>query len=198
MPVKQTLPADTIDAIKQSIVRGDSLLNQGVPINLDENIANSTNCYAYSIGIMYNFLTKTRGFYNPGFTEYDCFKPEDTPEDLMTRVKHDLDNLGIKYREIMPDEKTKLNENEYLVKLFMADPNVKIPRGDFHFIRQDRKSGKWFHKLGWVRQPDIIQSDPGFQDDSIPGDEPDTFTTHCEDGFSYVYYEVGYLAIEEP
>lgn len=197
MPVKETLPVETIEEIRHSIVRGDSLLSGGVPINLDETTVNSTNCYAYSMGIMYNFFTKRRAFYNPGFTEYDSFKPDDTPEMLMNRVKHDLDNIGIKYREIEKNEKTVLKENEYVVKVFMADPNEKIPRGDFHFIRQDKKTGKWFHKLGWERQPDIIQSDPEYHDDSIPGSEPDTFTSHYKDGFSFIYYSVGYLAIEE-
>lgn len=197
MTTKQTIGTDTLMDIRDSIVRSNSLLSEGVPISLDETTVNAINCYAYSMGIMYNFFTVLRGFYNPGFTENDSFKPDDTPEILMNRIKHDLDNIGIKYREVIDEEKDELEENEYLVKIFMADPNEEIPKGDFHFIRQDRKTGKWFHKFGWKKQPEVIQSDPGYDDDSIPGDEPGEITIHCKNNFSYTFYEVGYLAIEE-
>lgn len=199
MPIKETLPEETISAIKDSIIRSDCLLKGGVPVTLDETTVVSTNCYAYSIGIMYNFMTKIRGFYNPGFTERDKYMPDDTPEDLMEKVHHDLENLGIKFREINLGEKAKLRKNEYLVKVYMADPNEKIPNGDFHFIRKDKDSGMWFHKLGWQRQPDIVKPDPGYEEGCCaPGVAPDTFTSICDDGFSFVYYSVGYIAIEEP
>lgn len=199
MPIRETLPEGTISAIKESIIRSDCLLKGGVPKNLDETTVTSTNCYAYSIGIMYNFLTKMRGFYNPGFTERDRYKPDDGPEDLLEKVHHDLENLGIKFREIQLGKEIQLKENEYLVKIYMADPNEKIPNGDFHFIRQDKASGMWFHKMGWERQPDIVQADPGYEDESCaPGIEPDTFTVNCPGGFTYKYNSVGYIAITEP
>lgn len=198
MPTKQTISTDTMRDIRNSIVRSSSLLKEGVPISLDEKTVNSTNCYAYAMGIMYNILTKPRGFYNPGFTENESFKLIDTPEILINRVKHDLDNIGIKYREVISEKKGELKENEYLVKIFMADPNEEIPRGDFHFVRQDRKTGKWFHKLGWDRQPEITQSAPECDDDYILGSEPEDITICCNNNFSYTYYEAGYLAIEEP
>lgn len=199
MPNKETLPTNTIEAIKSSIVRSDTLLDNGVPITLDETTVKSTNCYAYSMGIMYNFLTKTRGFYSPGFTERDNYKKEDPPEVLLSKIQRDLKNLGINYREIPVIADANLKDNEYLVKIYMADPNEKIPNGDFHFVRQDKESGMWFHKMGWERQPDIIHSDPGYEDenDSAPGTEPGYFISRYNDGFSYTYYPIGYLAIEE-
>lgn len=198
MPIKETLSEETIDSIKESIVRSDNLLKGGVPIHLDETTVTATNCYAYSIGIMYNFLTKMRGFYNPGFTEHNRYMPEDTPEVLMQKVERDLENLSIRFREIKLGEKPELKENEYLVKVFMADPNEKIPNGDFHFVRQDRNTGRWFHKLGWNLQPAIIRSDPEYDDGTTcEGEEPDNFISHCKDGFTFKYYSVGYLAIEE-
>ncbi len=198
MPIKENLPLETISAIKESIIRSDCLLKGGVPKCLDETTVVSTNCYAYSIGIMYNFMTKMRGFYNPGFTERDRYRAGDTPEDLLEKVRHDLENLGIKFREIQLKEEVNLKSNEYLVKVYMADPNIKIPDGDFHFIRQDKASGMWFHKLGWERQPDIVQADPGYEKESCaPGVAPDYFTSICSDGFSFKYKSVGYIAIEE-
>lgn len=198
MSMKETLPEATIDSIKDSIVRTSDLLKGGVPINLDETTVTSTNCYAYSIGIMYNFLTKMRGFYNPGFTEHNRYMPEDTPEILMQKVERDLENLSVRFREIKLGEKIELKENEYLVKVFMADPNEKIPNGDFHFVRQDRNTGKWFHKMGWELQPAIIRSDPEYDDGTTcEGEEPDNFISHWKDGFTFKYYSVGYLAIEE-
>ncbi len=197
MPNKETLSTDTIDAIKSSIVRGSSLLNNGVPITLDEITVKSTNCYAYSMGIMYNFFTKARGFYCPGFTEHNNYQKEDSPEVLLSKIQSDLKNLGINYREVSTVEDANLKSNEYLVKVYLADPNIKIPNGDFHFVRQDKESGMWFHKLGWERQPDIIRSDPGYDDDNIPGEEPGYLISNYNDGFSYTYYPIGYLAIEE-
>lgn len=197
MPIKETVSHEEIERIKNSIVRSENLLKGGVPIQLDESTVTETNCYAYSMGIMYNSFTKIKGYYNPGFTEYERLSGDETSEILMEKIRTDLNHLGIQFREIGLEKKIELEGNEYLVKVFKADINEKLPRGDFHFIRQDRESKKWFHKMGWQRQPDIIQSDPGFDDESIPGVEPDTFTINCDNGFTYMYYSVGYLAIKE-
>lgn len=198
MPNKETLNTDILDAIRNSIVRGKDLLNEGFPISLDEITVKQTNCYAYSLGIMFNCFTKIRGFYSPGFTEHDNYKPEDSSEVLLNKIRRDLKNLHINYRDILVKGNAKLQDNEYLVKVYMANPNEKLPNGDFHLIRQDRASGKWFHKLGWFRQPDIFQCDPGFEDESgTPGEASDIITSVYDDKFRCIYHTVGYLAIEE-
>lgn len=199
MPIKETISSKEKENIKNSIVRSKDLLEGGVPIQLDESVVTETNCYAYSMGIMYNKNTKLRGFYNPGFTEYERIDGTEDKEMLINMIKADLCNIGIQFRVLDLEDEVELGDDEYLVKVFKADINKEIPRGDFHFIRQDKESKKWFHKLGWKRQPDIIQSDPGYEedDDAIPGAEPGSFTTHCKDGFKYMYYPIVYLVIKE-
>ena len=63
MPIKETIPNEEMEKIKNSIVRSKKLLEGGVPIQLDESTVKETNCYAYSMGIMYNNDTKDRGYY---------------------------------------------------------------------------------------------------------------------------------------
>jgi len=89
-----------------------------------------------------------------------------------------------------------LSKNEYLVKIFYTPCNPKLSYGDFHFVRQDRETGIWFHKLGWYRPPEILQSDKGFPSPT-PGKEPTKFTAVCSDGFTYHYEPIGYFAITE-
>ena len=197
MPIKETISNEEMENIKNSIVRSKNLLKGGVPIQLDESAVKGTNCYAYSMGIMYNQYTKLKGYYNPGFTEHESFEGTEDKEMLVSKIQADLSNIGIRFRVLDLDDEIKLEDDEYLVKVFKTEINKELPRGDFHFIRQDRESKKWFHKLGWVRQPDIIQSDPEYDDGSTPGLEPTSFTTHCKDGFEYMYYPVVYLVIKE-
>ena len=197
MPIKETIPNEEMEKIKNSIVRSKKLLEGGVSIQLDESTVKETNCYAYSMGIMYNNDTKDRGYYNPGFTEHYRIDGTEDKETLISKIEADLNNIGIQFRILDLEDKIELEEDEYLVKVFKAEINKEIPRGDFHFVRQDRESKKWFHKIGWKRQPDIIKSDPKYNDDSIPGSEPETFTTHCKDGFKYMYYPIVYLVIKE-
>jgi len=52
MPI--TISSKEIKDIKNSIVRSKDLIGGGTPIQLDESIVTETNCYAYSMGIMYN------------------------------------------------------------------------------------------------------------------------------------------------
>lgn len=197
MPNKETISQEEIKNIRNSIVRSNNLLEGGVPIELDESTVTETNCYAYSMGIMYNCYTQIKGYYNPGFTEYERYKGYETSEMLMEKVRTDLSHIGIQFREIGLKEEIGLEDDEYLVKVFKADINEKLPNGDFHFVRQDKESKSWFHKFGWKNQPVVIQSDPGFNDGNVPGTEPDMFTIHCNNGFEYMYYPVAYLAIKE-
>ncbi len=182
-----------IEAIKDTICRSEDLLQGNNPIVLDAETVKTTNCYAYSLGIMYNGM-KGR-YFIPGFTECLPYYGEST-EELMGKIVIDLQNLGISFRKLELEEEKNLQENEYLVKVFYTPPNKELPTGDFHFIRQDRDTGIWFHKMGWYRQPDIVQSDPGYEG-PIPGSEPSNITSNGKDGFSYVYDSVAYLAIKE-
>lgn len=187
------MPIIETGEIKDSIRRTCELLENGVPVILDKETAETTNCYAYSLGITYHGL-KGRHF-NPGFTEGLSYYGKEA-EELMEKIQIDLKNLDISFRKLDLEEDKDLGENEFLIKVFYTPPNEKLPNGDFHFVRQDRKTGKWCHKLGWNRQPDLVQSDQGYEG-PIPGSEPTTFTRHETDGFTYVYDPVGYFAITE-
>lgn len=188
------MPSIEIGRIKDSIVRSDNLLRNDIPITLEEEMAQTTNCYAYSLGIMYHGI---RGLhFTPGFTDGLRYYGKDTKE-LMKKVRIDLQNLGIAFRQFgLKRKKIVLRDNEYLIKVFYTPPNSELPEGDFHFVRQDKKTGKWFHKMGWYRQPEFVKSDPGCKG-PIPGIEPTTFTMHYDDGFTYTYKSVGYFAITE-
>lgn len=175
--------------IKQSIVRSKDLLRNNIPIPLDEETVNIVNSYPYSLGIMDNSKS-----YKPGFTEQIPYFGTSKRE-LLVNVCKDLKNLGIPFRLIYLNYEVSLGENEYFVKIFYTPPNEKLPFGDFHFIRQDRCTGKWFHKLGKL-QPAILQSDPGY-DGPEPGSEPSGFKVEFEEKITFVYEPVAYLAISE-
>ncbi len=185
-----------IKRIKNSIRKSWELLQTNNPIMLDEKTVKTTNCYAYALGIMYN---GKRGIdFIPGFTK-KCFNHVqniENEEQLMKKIQIDLENLSISYRRIGLEEEKQLKENEYLVKVFYTPPNKELPKGDFHFVRQDRDTQIWFHKMGWNRQPEIIKSDPEGKQ-IIPGTEPTTITWYGNNGFYYVYTPVEYLAITE-
>lgn len=181
------------ETIKNTIRTSKYLLEGGNPIALDAETVGTTNCYAYSLGIMYHGI-RGKDFI-PGFTENLPYFGENA-EELMKKIEIDLENLRISFRKIGLEEEIQLQENEYLVKVFYTPPNRKLPAGDFHFIRQDRATEVWFHKMGWHRQPDVVQSDPGYEG-PIPGSEPSSITSHDNDGFSYEYAPVVYLAIIE-
>lgn len=182
-----------IRKIKNTIRRSEDLLQGNNPIVLDEEIVETTNCYAYSLGIMYHGIMGKH--FHPGFTENLQYYRENA-EELMEKVIIDLRNLGISFRKLELEEKKELKENEYLVKVFHTPPNKKIPAGDYHFIRQDRQTGIWFHKIGWYRQPEIVRSITEFRAE-ISESEPLTFTAQYDYSFFYVYNPVAYLAIAE-
>lgn len=179
--------------IRKHIVCGSDLLKDGKPVPLSRDTASSINCYAYSLGIMYS----KSGTINhiPGYTEKKSYKGT-SPVELMQNIQIDLNNLRIPYRRIELDETITLNQSEYLIKVFYAPPNQFLDIGDFHLIRQDNKTGLWFHKLGWFKQPSLTQLDNDFKKESL-GYEPEIITCRGYDGSTYINYPVCYLAITE-
>lgn len=133
---------NNINDIKQSIVRSSELIENGVPKKLNQIVNDNTNCYAYALGI-----TSIRVLCLPGFTERVPYKRFNKDE-FTELICKDLENLEIKFRKIGLEEKIILNENEYLIKSFLAKHTLLFPKGDFHFIRKDNESGLWFDKMG--------------------------------------------------
>ena len=173
--------------MRKSIVCTAKLLKNGIPIELDEDTVETTNCYAYSLGIMYNGIRCLH--YSPGYTEGMKYKGIG-PQELMRKTEIDLHNLKINFRRVNLGQSIELKENEYLVKLFFYPHTTDLPSGDFHFIRQDPKSKKWFHKIGWYNQPVLVK-----QNDNI-GEEPNQLILRDSNSF-LVYQPVCYYAITE-
>lgn len=173
-----------LKAIRKSVVRSDKVF-AGYPVHFSKDIVESINCYAYSMGIIYHG-EKEIDFY-PGFAVDKKFKAQDE-EELIQNIRADLKKIGIRHRFIEMGKNPELQPNEYLVKVYSLPPAKFAPDGDFHFIRQDRKTGRWFHKMGWYDQPDFVQEEDN--------EEPSVIVTRSL-GETYLYHEVGYFAITE-
>ena len=172
-----------IEEIKNSILRSEDLFNDGVSITLDLELEELVNCYAYAIGIMY-----PKYIFNPGFSQNLKYYGKE-PEELMVKISIDLENLGKSFRRFSLNNKINLGESEHLIKVFYSSPNPKSKYGDFHFIRQDPKTGFWFQK--WKKQqPKIIPPSLGFEFG------PNVINSFWKDGFIFKYEAVGYFAIE--
>lgn len=172
--------AINIQNIKQNFVTENRLFSNGIVLPLDEKAVNFTNCYDYAISLIYS---DESGFNTPGYTTGEYFTCR---QDLPDKVCQDLKNLGKIYRQISIFESRELQTNEYLVKLFYYAPSERFPNGTFHFIRQNRETGLWYHKPG-QNQPVII------------GDfDPDDFYfTDSITGESSYFYSVCYFAIAD-
>lgn len=174
--------------MRKSIIHTEKLLKNGIPIELDEDTVESTNCYAYSLGIMYNGIRCLH--YTPGYTESNKYKGTGSQE-LMRKTEIDLQNLKINFKRVPLEQIVELERNEYLVKLFFYASTDDLPSGDFHFIRQDPKTKKWFHKVGWYNQATLVK-----QNDSI-GTEPNQLIIRCDSCYYIVYQPVCYYVIRE-
>lgn len=174
--------------MRKSIIHADKLLKNGIPIELDEDTVESTNCYAYSLGIMYNGIRCLH--YSPGYTEGVKYQGTGR-EELMKKTEIDFRNLKISFRRVLLDQDVQLKENEYLIKLFFYPRTNDLPSGDFHFIRQDPKTKKWFHKLGWYNQPTLVNQNNGI------GTEPNRLIVSGGSCSYIIYQPVCYYIITE-
>lgn len=184
----KTMEEKKVWKIRRSIRRTKELLKNGEIKLLDEETVRKTNCYAYSLGIMYH---GEGADFDIGFTNHTLDKLVD-PKEIIDKICTDLENLRFKFRKINLMDDKVLRKNEYLVKVFYAEPNEYDPEGDFHFMRQDRKSGKWFHKMGWYYQPEFVESNSEEQFYFNNSGEPMSFTT-----WEFSYKPLTYFAITE-
>lgn len=178
------MDSNDLQELRKSIVRTDKVF-AGYPVQFTRDIVESINCYAYSMGIIYHGK-KEIDFY-PGFAIGKTWNVRKEDE-IIQNVRADLRKIGIRHRQIALGKKPELKSNEYLVKLYLLPASIIVPEGDFHFIRQDKKTGRWFHKMGWYDQPDFVQED----DSEEPG-----VIVESANGKVYIYREVCYFAITE-
>lgn len=117
-------------------------------IGYDKRLNNSTNCYAFAMG--WTLAAKNRyDDYVPGFMTGHPYSVA-LSEKL---VRGDLEAVGRKVYEVIYQIPKELPEGEgYWIK-FMYCPE----RGDLdaHFMRKDKKSGRWIHKMGWEMPPKL-------------------------------------------
>ena len=77
-------------------------------------------------------------------------------------VKEDLEQVGREVYEIIYDVPKQLPEGDgYWIK-FLYRPG----KGDLtaHFMRKDKKSGRWIHKTGWKMPPKVCVRNLEFKD----------------------------------
>lgn len=115
----------------------------------------STNCYAYALGID---LSKEEIYplsnLNPGtFSGHFLGNPFST-KDLLTYIDEDLYCLGLKSKEV--DYDYKLEKGEWKIAVMKtSDFNNGIC--DYHFLRQVSPN-KWMHKKGFYTPPTNLDS----------------------------------------
>lgn len=173
-----------INTIKKHFVSENRLFSveENNTIPLPEDLIKHINCYAFSIGCLYPGESGVD--YIPGFTTGEIFTGS---ENLIEKVCLDLSNFNRHFRKLSFFGPKNLKDNEYLVKIFYSSPSEICPKGEFHFIRQNRETGIWYHMPGHSKQPCIIKlvgSQVNAEPDELIGEDMHTF-----------YYPVGYLAI---
>lgn len=118
-------------------------------IGYDKKLYEVTNCYAFAMGWQLPAYNKYDD-YVPGFLSGKVYS-EVLAEKL---VREDLERVGRTVYEVVYDIPKELPDGEgYWIK-FLQCPK----KGDLgaHFMRKDKKSGRWVHKMGWSLPPKIV------------------------------------------
>ena len=105
-------------------------------IGYDKKLYEVTNCYAFAMG-----------WQLPAYNKYDDYVPGFLSGKVYSEV------LAEKL-EVVYDIPKELPDGEgYWIK-FLQCPK----KGDLgaHFMRKDKKSGRWVHKMGWSLPPKVV------------------------------------------
>ena len=108
----------------------------------------STNCYAYALGLDIEENSICYNAYQPGVISGRILNYSDLNnldvEDILNGIYSDLNALGISYREVFPN--ARLSSGEWVIALLASRTGSKID--GFHFLR---KNGGflWYHKDGY-------------------------------------------------
>lgn len=126
-------------------------------IGYEERLKTTTNCYAYAAGWRYPASDKMRD-YVPGFLAGLPF----SVENLANLVKEDFESVGREVYEVIYDIPEHLHDGEgYWIKALHC--KAKGAEG-IHFMRKDKKSGRWVHKMGWEMPPKVCVRNLEFRD----------------------------------
>ncbi len=117
-------------------------------IGYDKKLYETTNCYAFAMGWLVEASNKYDD-YVPGFlagVPYSVYVAEEI-------VRADLEAVGRKVYEVLYDIPKELPDGEgYWIKFLHCPENGEL---DAHFMRKDKKSGRWIHKMGWSMPPKL-------------------------------------------
>lgn len=117
-------------------------------IGYEESLNTVTNCYAFAMGWRVA-ASNNYDDYVPGFLTGRTYSATNCDH----IVKCDLEAVGRKVYEILYDIPKELPDGDgYWIK-FLNCPQ----KGDLesHFMRKDKKSGRWVHKMGWKMPPKV-------------------------------------------
>lgn len=146
--------------MNKKIKRSGELIQNGIALTLPSAISQGINCYAYALGVTFPIERKI-GSYHPGYFTGNSIINFSDIEKLKTAISEDIYASGREHRCIecsknVSVENILLREDEYLIKLFCLKPSEDYKYGNFHVMRQDPISKKWFHKEGWYSQPGVV------------------------------------------
>lgn len=117
-------------------------------IGYDPRLNSCTNCYAFAMGWAVAANNKYDD-YVPGFMVGQPYSLA-LAEQL---VKADLEATGRKIYEVIHDIPKELPDGEgYWIKFLYCPEKGEL---DAHFMRKDKKSGRWIHKMGWAMPPKV-------------------------------------------
>lgn len=174
--------------LKKHIVPEERLFLNGNIVLLPRELVRNINCYYLALGILYS----TGSFLDciPGFTTGDLYTNN---SDLISSIETDLKNLDIGFRKISIFEPLTLEDDEVLIKLFYHSPSENFSRGDFHFIRQNKETGIWYHKPG-INQVCCLE---GFANKKENFDPDELIFTDENTREVFKYYPLCYFALKE-
>jgi len=105
------------------------------------------NCYSYALRTEYPD-SQTKKSFSPGVIAGKTYKPEK----IKSLIIADLKKQNRIIYEVVDEIPKELPKGEgYWIKCFIAEGNR-----DFHFALKDPKSGRWLHKIGWIKSPSLM------------------------------------------
>jgi len=127
-------------------------------INWPSNYNAVTNGYAFAMG-WYAVDRNNLHMYTPGFL---CHQKPKSKEAMVAAMLQDLKECGRNVFELyslkyVPKKLPDADPGSYWIKVFFCDDDPK----SFHVARKDTISGKWIHKPGYDKLPEVMMKPTG-------------------------------------
>lgn len=117
-------------------------------IGYNDTLNNVTNCYAFVMG------WQIKGKCGEDFVPGSISGLQYSLENLEELVRSDVETVGREVYEVVYDIPENLPDSEgYWIKaLYCKERGYDA----VHFMRKDKKSGRWIHKVGWMMPPKLV------------------------------------------